>query len=114
MLVTGRWAHCITVAYEKSGSNARPIASHNPSGTSATAVNRCIHQCSPAPLAVPMPSTRLKGVTKLNLNFLTLKNGDDAENGGSDNRGNDHGPAGCSNMALVETGARIPRQVPHA
>src|SRR5262245_37060747 len=112
MLCAGRWAHATTVEYSKSGSDESAIANHKPSGTSATAVRRCAHQCSPAPFAAPSPSTRFNGVTKLTLIYSRAKtsnDGEPAERRGRHHGHDDHGPTARRDLRAIESLADVPR-----
>src|SRR5712691_6571632 len=87
---------------------------HNASGTSASAVIRCAHQCSTPSLAEPSPIARPNGERMRGVNISSAPMGK-AENpchrGQYDCR-RDHRPAAGVNLAQLETAAGIPPQVP--
>src|SRR6478752_7279736 len=83
-----------------------------PSTSSATAVSRCIHQCSAALLAVPRPRTRLSGVTRLTA--APLQNREPREPGGRDDCDDDHRPAARADRLGIEARTDVPREVANA
>src|SRR5204862_882295 len=107
----GRCTHANTVRYEKSGKSVSSTAAQSPSTMSATAVSRCIHQCSAAPLAVPSPRTRFSGVTRLMA--APLDDGEPRERGRRERRDDDDRPAARADLLGLEARADVPGEMAH-
>src|SRR5882724_2111506 len=92
------------------------MTNHTVSGTSASAVTRCAHQCSTPSLAEPSPIARLNGerMRGVGVAILSAPMGDAGDPGDRGQRrgpGNDRPAAGIDALE-VEAVPRVPPQMP--